>query len=71
MFEKKFNNDHLPISNSSLRNLKPGGIICSICKINPAQILICPICNRRTIFPCSSCVHSELMCPYCISNKMN
>ena len=71
MFEKKINNDHLPISNSSLRNLKPGGFICSICKINPAQIYVCPICGRRSIFPCPSCVHSELKCPHCFTNKMN
>ena len=69
MFEKKKINDQLPINNSSLKILKPGGIICSICRLNPAQILICPVCGRRTIFPCPNCAHSELRCPYCISKE--
>ncbi|MHA1474965.1 MAG: hypothetical protein ACTSPA_11510 [Promethearchaeota archaeon] len=70
MFEKKNIDDQLSISKSSLKILKPGGIICPICKINPAQIYICPICGRRSIFPCPNCTHSELRCPYCISRKI-
>jgi len=71
MFEKKIIDDRLPISNLSLKKLKPGGIICPICRLNPAQIYICPNCGRKSIFPCPNCVHSELKCPFCISNKTN
>ena len=66
MFEKRIIDDRLPINGSSLKKLKPGGIICPICKINPAQIFVCPRCGRKSIFPCPNCAHSELKCPYCI-----
>lgn len=69
MFEKKFFDEQHSITNSSLKKLKPGGIICPICRINPAQIYICPICGRKSIFPCPNCIRSELKCPYCVSNE--
>jgi len=70
MFEKKNIDDQLSISNSSLKILKPGGIICPICKVNPAQIYICPSCGRRSIFPCPNCAQYDLRCPHCISRKI-
>ena len=70
MFERKIIDDKLSISNPSLKNIKPGGILCPICHLNPAQIYLCPNCGKKTIFPCPNCMHSELRCPFCYSDKL-
>lgn len=53
------------ITEENFRKLTPGGIICPICKRNPARLQVCPHCGHENIIPCSSCQPTSRLCKFC------